>query len=133
MVLLVADAKIAIATRFGTMKRGKSRRKGRTTRNSKDSRVFFRERIPCPREQSGKQREGGGDETVKSRKRKARTPEVRSRGKRTGESEGRRARRVYRLPSPRYQKYRPNLILLSDYKQILPAKLSRAFVASRNP
>lgn len=87
------------------MKRGKSRRKGRTRQqNSKDSRVFFQERIPSAREQSGKQRgRGYATTTIKSRKRKSKV--------RTRRKEGKVREDVldayidYRV---RYQKYRPN-------------------------
>lgn len=96
MVLLVADAKIAIAIQLETTKRGKSRRKGRTTTNSKDSRVFFREWIPSARA-IGKTKGRDRDGKIKEEESEDPKSGLEEEGRK---SEGRRARRVYRLPSP---------------------------------
>lgn len=94
---------------------GKSRRRDRMTIDSKDSRVFFRKRIPSGR-QSGKQRGGGA--TVRRKwnqggERRRRNP-TKTRGTRKGTYIDYRVRclepQTGRRKGERYQEYRPNLI-----------------------
>lgn len=121
---------------------GISRRRDRMTIDPKDSRVFFRKRIPSGK-QSGK---------TKGRRRDG-TPKVESRSGRgdgtMGPQENRRdkKRHVYRLPSPmsrasnRTEERRtlPRVPTESHSCRVAsksfyhPTELPRAFVASRNP
>lgn len=93
---------------------GKSRRRDRMTIDSKDSRVFFRKRIP-PGKQSGKQR--GGSATVRRKWNQEEEADGETRGKQEGQEKARISiteSDVSSLKQDRRERrtleYRPNLI-----------------------